>query len=275
MTANQAPQNALSAGTMYAVAPHFSGRPRRGQDAIIAAVGPALDVTLARYGINAPLRAAHFLAQTCHESAGFRTTEEFASGSAYEGRSDLGNTQPGDGRRYKGRGLIQLTGRFNYRRFGDRMGLPLEDEPERAAEPVLSLAIACEYWTDRKLNTKADRDDLNGITKAINGGFNGLEDRAVRLVRAKAVLGIDASVAAAATQAVAAPLLRRGDTGTSVRRLQRALVAAGERIITDAIFGRLTEAALKRVQARLRIERDGIAGPQTWGALAEEGTLDV
>ncbi|MEM6974474.1 MAG: peptidoglycan-binding protein [Pseudomonadota bacterium] len=260
---------------MYAVAPHFSGALARKQAVIIDAVGPALDVTLARYELNTPLRAAHFLAQTCHESAGFRTTEEFASGAAYEGRADLGNTQPGDGRRYKGRGLIQLTGRANYRAFGAKMGLPLEAEPERAAEPVLSLAVACEYWNHRRISAMADADDLRAVTRAINGGYNGLEDRAAKLVRAKAVLGIDATVLAAAADAVATPVLRPGDSGPAVRRLQRALVAAGERLSTDAIFGRGTEAALRRVQASLGIERDGIAGPQTWKALADRETADV
>jgi putative chitinase len=98
--------------------------------------------------------AAHcaLLAQTCHESAGFRTTEEFASGQAYEGRKDLGNTHTGDGVRYKGRGLLQLTGRANYREMGQRLGLPLEDQPELAAEPVLSLKIACEFWRRKAIN---------------------------------------------------------------------------------------------------------------------------
>ncbi|MEL6774077.1 MAG: peptidoglycan-binding protein, partial [Pseudomonadota bacterium] len=259
-----APQHALSADTMLAVAPHFSGALRRAQADIVEAVGPALEVTLARYEINPPLRAAHFLAQTCHESAGFRTTEEFASGAAYEGRLDLGNTQPGDGRRYKGRGLIQLTGRANYRSFGGKLGLPLEDEPERAAEPVLSLAIACEYWVDRNLNAKADDDDLLAVTRLINGGTNGLEDRATRLVRAKAALGIDATVVATRANADATPVLRQGDNGPAVRRLQRALIAAGERVTADGIFGARTAAALKRVQGSLGLVRDGIAGPMTW-----------
>ena len=72
---------------------------------------------------------AHFLGQTCHESAGFRTTEEFASGENYEGRADLGNNRPGDGVRYKGRGLLQLTGRANYKVFGDLLGVQLEGNP--------------------------------------------------------------------------------------------------------------------------------------------------
>src|SRR5690606_28454782 len=108
--------------------------------------------TLNAYQINTKLRIAHFMGQVAHECAGFRTTEEFASGAAYEGRADLGNNQTGDGVRYKGRGLIQLTGRANYRRIGGLLGLPLEAEPQLAAEPATSLKIACEYWKIRNIN---------------------------------------------------------------------------------------------------------------------------
>ncbi|HEX8258426.1 MAG TPA: glycoside hydrolase family 19 protein, partial [Allosphingosinicella sp.] len=140
-------------------------------------------------GIDAtPLRFAHFLAQLGHESGGFRYMEEIASGEAYEGRRDLGNVQPGDGRRFKGRGPIQLTGRANYREFGRRVGIDLEGHPEIAALPSIGMLTACTYWTVKGLNALADRDDLDGITRRINGGTNGLADRAVRLRAMKALL---------------------------------------------------------------------------------------
>ena len=170
------------------VAPRFSGAVAARQRAIVAAIAPAFGETLARYEIATLLRIAHFMAQVTHECAGFRTTEEFASGQAYEGRKDLGNLRRGDGRRYKGRGLIQLTGRANYRRIGARLGLDLEGYPALAAEPATSLMIACEYWVSRDINAVADRDDLPRVTRLVNGGLNGLEDRRRYLQRAKAAL---------------------------------------------------------------------------------------
>lgn len=142
------------------------------------------------YGItDTPLRLAHFMAQLCHESGAFRYMEEIASGQAYEGRRDLGNTEPGDGKRYKGRGPIQITGRANYRRYGARIGIDLERHPEIAAYPSVGLHLALEYWKVNGLNTFADADNVLAITKAINGGTNGLEDRKAHLARIKGWLG--------------------------------------------------------------------------------------
>lgn len=158
--------------------------------AIAEELALAAAVRFAEYGIlDSPLRFSHFMAQIMHESGNFRYMEEIASGAAYEGRADLGNTIAGDGKRYKGRGPIQLTGRANYRTFGRRIGLDLERHPEIAALPSIGLWTALEYWKDRKLNAIADRDDLRGVTRAINGGFNGLDDRAVKLAQVKKWLG--------------------------------------------------------------------------------------
>ena len=141
------------------------------------------------YEINTSLRQAHFLAQIGHESGELRYREEIATGAAYEGRKDLGNTQPGDGRRFKGRGLIQLTGRLNYATYGEDIGIDLTHEPERVAtDKDLCVGVAGWYWNRRRLNKYADRDDVITITKRINGGLIGLTDRKRILELAKSVL---------------------------------------------------------------------------------------
>lgn len=149
----------------------------------------AAAVHLPAYGImDSPLRLAHFLAQVGHESGSFKYMEEIASGSAYEGRANLGNTQPGDGVRFKGRGPIQITGRANYRYFGRQIGIDLERRPEIAAYPSIGLHLACAYWGNRNLNGLADKDLTEDITRKINGGLNGLADRKSRLVAMKGLL---------------------------------------------------------------------------------------
>jgi len=140
--------------------------------------------------INTPLRVAAFLAQLAHESGEFRYMEELASGEAYEGRKDLGNTQKGDGKRYKGRGPIQLTGRSNYRLAGAALHLDLEGLPELAATPAVGFRVAGWYWTTHGCNALADAGNFLGITKKINGGTNGLSDREKYYKVAKTVLGI-------------------------------------------------------------------------------------
>ncbi|MDJ0893995.1 MAG: glycoside hydrolase family 19 protein [Alphaproteobacteria bacterium] len=141
--------------------------------------------------INTPLRQAHFLAQIAHESGHLNYAEEIASGRDYEGRTDLGNTEPGDGRRFKGRGLIQLTGRANYTSYGQAIGrdLTVDDNWELvASDPELAVDVACWFWATRKLNGHADRDDIRKITRRINGGYNGLDDRIQICNRARAIL---------------------------------------------------------------------------------------
>lgn len=129
------------------------------------------------YEINTDNRLAMCLAQLAHESAGFRTTREYASGSAYEGREDLGNIYEGDGTRYRGRGLIQLTGRANYKKYGDILGVDIEEDPLSVEAFPLALHVSLEYWKNRNLNAYADIDDFRQITRRINGGYNGYEDR--------------------------------------------------------------------------------------------------
>lgn len=143
--------------------------------------------------INTPLRRVHFLAQIGHESGELRFREEIASGAAYENRADLGNTQPGDGRRFKGRGLIQLTGRANYSAYGRAIGREAEilANPDLIeSDPLLCVDVAGWFWNRHKLNSYADADDLATITRRINGGLNGLEDRDRLLKRGKSLIGV-------------------------------------------------------------------------------------
>lgn len=146
---------------------------------------------MTRYKITTPLRMAHFIAQLGHESASFRYAEEIADGSAYEGRRDLGNTEPGDGKRFKGRGLIQLTGRANYTEYSRFTGVDYLDKPQLlASDPFAGVDVSCWFWHTRRLNALADADDVKAVTRRINGGYNGLDDRIEYLTRAKAVLGL-------------------------------------------------------------------------------------
>ncbi len=142
------------------------------------------------FGIDTPDRLAAFLAQVAHESGELRYVAELASGEAYEGRADLGNTEPGDGRRFKGRGLLQITGRANYTLcsvvlFGDQT---LLRHPERLEEPESAARSAGWYWMTRGLNGLADRGAFRTITRRINGGLNGLADRLAYWDRSKEML---------------------------------------------------------------------------------------
>ncbi len=105
-----------------------------------------LTAAMAEYGIDTPQRKAAFLAQLAHESGSLRYVREIADGMAYEGRKDLGNVQPGDGPKYKGRGLIQITGRANYLSCGAALGLPLVDHPELLEEPSNACRSAGWFW---------------------------------------------------------------------------------------------------------------------------------
>lgn len=153
-----------------------------------------LRAAMAEFGINTPLRAAAFIAQVAHESAEFRYLRELASGAAYEGRHDLGNTQPGDGERFKGRGLIQITGRANYEACGQALGLALIDHPELLETSENACRSAGWFWAMHKLNALADIPDFQDITRRINGGLNGEASREAYYAKAKAVL--EASVPA-------------------------------------------------------------------------------
>jgi len=159
----------------------------------IAEFAEAIISSMHFYEINTPLRKAHFLAQIGHESGELRFREEVASGRAYEGRRDLGNIEPGDGVRFKGRGLMQLTGRANYKEYArsNRFDKDVLQDPELvASDHDLCVDVAGWYWASRRLNELADLDKLEAVTRRINGGLNGLDHRRKLYLRAKALLGI-------------------------------------------------------------------------------------
>lgn len=171
-------------------------------------VTEALNVAARETELTTPQRMAAFLAQVAHESGEFRHLVEFDhkrpisgcrlcavqgvarhdAGAQYEGRADLGNTEPGDGVRYKGRGPLQLTGRANYRAAGKALGEPLEQQPELAARLDVGMRVAAWYWRTRHCNESADVGDFVGVTKRVNGGTNGLERRQAYYERALRVL---------------------------------------------------------------------------------------
>lgn len=161
-------------------------------EARAAALLPFLNAALTEASVDTPWRVAAFVAQLAHESGELRYFEELASGTAYEGRKDLGNTEPGDGKRFKGRGPIQLTGRSNYRAAGAELALPLEAVPEMAASPEHGFRIAAWYWKKHGLNERADAGPLafDSITRRINGGLNGKVDRDRFYARAMQALGL-------------------------------------------------------------------------------------
>ena len=146
----------------------------------------AANIHLRTYKIlDSKNRFVHFIAQLAHESGSFRYMEEIASGAAYEGRKDLGNVLKGDGVRYKGRGPLQLTGRANYRKYGQELGIDFENNPTIVALPSVGMLVACKYWSDHGLNEFADIDDVTTITRRINGGLNGFADRKAYLDKLK------------------------------------------------------------------------------------------
>lgn len=159
---------------------------------IAAKLGASAAVNFPKFGISANgLRLSHFLAQTGHESGGFRYMQELggpAYFARYDGRRDLGNVRPGDGAKFHGRGILQLTGRANYRTYGAALGLDLEGNPDLVADPGVGLLVACHFWRSHGLNELADADDIEKITRKINGGKNGLDDRKTRTLRAKVLI---------------------------------------------------------------------------------------
>ncbi len=156
--------------------------------AILANYVAELNSAMLEWEINTPVREAMFLAQVAHESGAFNYVKEIASGQAYEGRSDLGNDVDGDGVRFKGRGLIQITGRTNYSKCGAALGVDLLDEPALLEQPDLAARSAAWFWYTHGLNELADKGDFLRITKRINGGTTHYAERQQYLNRAQRVI---------------------------------------------------------------------------------------
>jgi putative chitinase len=266
----------------------------------------ALIEILPKYGINTPRRVAHFVSQCAHESNNFRSLEENLNYSADAltrvfpryfgaGKRDatqyarqpekianyvymdqfrtakMGNVNEGDGWRFRGRGLKQLTGRDNYTRFGKSVGMTAEQAAEYVATEKGAIESACWFWDTNKLNTIADTDDVVLMTKRINGGNIGLEDRQQRYNRALPLLeGRTPVPAAAPAPAAAAPaggidmttVLRVGSRGETVKAVQAKLG-----LTADGAFGPGTERAVKAWQAANGLTADGVVGPKTLARL--------
>lgn len=252
-----------------------------------------LNKALPKYDITTPQRIAGFISQCAHESMDFNALSEnlnyreetlnkvfpryFGPGKRNAAEyarnpekianyvymdefrtSKLGNTQPGDGWRFRGRGLKQLTGRDNYTRFAKDYDMTAEEAAEWLETKEGALASALWFWNTNKLNAVADTGNVAALTKRINGGDIGLADRQARYTRAMAALGGKTAAPSAATPGS----MRRGSKGDGVKKLQAALG-----IKADGDFGPGTEAALKKWQSANGLTADGIAGPKTLAKL--------
>ena len=250
-----------------------------------------------KYEINTDLRIAGFMAQCAHESADFTLLEENlnysekALNSVFgryfgKGKRDakeyarnpekianyvyqdefrsksgaLGNTNPGDGWRFRGRGIKQLTGRNNYTAFADSIGITAEEAAEYVATPQGAIESACWFWDKNSLAKYADADDNLGLTKRINGGTIGLDDRNKRYAAAKAILGGQSTpaVTTIAKASTGTRTLRKGDKGDDVAAMQKALGIAA-----DGDFGFGTQTAVKKWQKLNGLVADGIVGAAT------------
>jgi putative chitinase len=255
-----------------------------------------------KYDITTPLRIAGFMAQCAHESSDFTALEEnlnyreetllrvfpryFGKGKANPAEyarnperlanyvymdanrsksGALGNTQPGDGWRFRGRGIKQLTGRNNYAAFAKTVGMTAEQAAAYLETKKGAFESACWFWKKNNIASFADKDDIVGMTKRINGGTIGLDDRRARYERAKSLLRSSSSVNNQITDSVtqrAPRTLTIGMKGDDVRRLQAVIG-----VPADGDFGFGTASALRKWQRSNGIEPTGVAGPDTLSKL--------
>ena len=252
----------------------------------------ALEI-LPKYDITTPNRIAGFFAQCGHESMNFTVLSENLNYRAetleklfskyfskagrnaadyakqpekianviYANRMANGDTASGDGFKFRGRGVVQLTGRENYTNFGKSVGMSPEQVIDYVQTKKGALESACWYWASRKINIACDEGDIVKMTKLVNGGTIGLEDRRKHYEDALKVLG--GAVPAPITNAASIPgVLKKGSTGEAVKRLQAELG-----LEDDGVFGPGTESAVKKWQAANGLAADGIVGPKTLAKL--------
>lgn len=258
----------------------------------------AMCAILPKYGITTQRRVAHFTSQCAHESNNFNSLEEnlnysekalnavfgryFGEGKrnaaeyarnpekianyVYQDefrKAKMGNVKEGDGWRFRGRGLKQLTGRDNYTAFGKSVNMTAEQAAEYVATEKGAIESAAWFWNSRNLNAIADGDDVRAMTKKINGGDIGLADRQSRYAAAMKILGSPVSLKEAVEEdgdidVGDIGVLRKGSKGEGVKMMQAALGIAA-----DGSFGPGTEKALKAWQAKNGLTADGVAGPKT------------
>ena len=251
----------------------------------------AMQRVLPKWDIDTIDRVAGFIAQTSHESAGYSVLTENLNYSAealdkifpkyfkragrdakdyhrqpekianviYANRMDNGDTDSGDGWRFRGGGILQLTGRYNYTQFGKAEDKTAEEATEFVRSPIGALASACWFWDTNNINKYCDNQDITGMTKRINGGTIGLEDRKKHYAHALEVLG------GHYTPRETYETVRLGSKGPTVVKLQETLG-----LTADGIFGKGTEAKLKGWQSLRGLTPDGVAGPNTLGILFKE-----
>ena len=254
----------------------------------------AIEEIFPKYEINTPERMAGFIAQCAHESNNFRSLEENlnysedallrvfgryfgkapkASASEYARNPEMianrvyndefrkykmGNTQPGDGWMFRGRGLKQLTGRENYTKFGKSVKMSAEQAAEYVATEKGAIESACWFWNNKKLNAIADTGNIKKLTKVINGGDIGLADRTSRYDSAIEILGGKSVSKKSKSSKVEYVTVSVGDNNDTVKALQAKLG-----LTDDGIFGPGTKRAVRDFQAKHGLTADGIAGPAT------------
>jgi predicted chitinase len=233
----------------------------------VARFWPAIQAACLRSGLTDRASIISVLATVATEVASFEPINEFGTPERftklYEGRDDLGNTERGDGIRYHGRGFIQLTGRANYRSYGEKLGVPLEDEPELALEADVAAAVIADYFKDRKIAAEARKGDWKQVRRKVNGGLNGFDRFSSVVNRLEK-----------ATEKRGAALLP-GAIGPDVVKLKRLLVAWGKShplprpLKPTPLFGEATTAAVKAFQRANGIQPTGRVGQKTWEALAQ------